>query len=68
MPTVSAAQALVELQSLSTRAIATGLPGLDRGLVGGDVSGPERKLGGGVERGMVTEIYGPPGVGKTALG
>ena len=25
-------------------------------------------LPGGVSRGMMTEIYGPPGVGKTAIG
>lgn len=29
---------------------------------------PEEDFHGGVSKGKVTEIYGPPGVGKTSLG
>jgi RecA/RadA recombinase len=69
MPTVSAAQALQDLKASTTRCISTGLPLLDSFL-------QKREWGsldmdpvyGGVSRGKVTEVYGPPGVGKTALG
>jgi hypothetical protein len=73
MPTVSAAQALEELQSSSaTRWISTGLARLDAALLRGGERGAVSATSGfgdgGVVRGQVTEIYGPPGVGKTALG
>lgn len=69
MPTVSAAQVLQDLKASTTRCISTGLPLLDaflqnRELVSLDVD----PVYGGVSRGKVTEVYGPPGVGKTALG
>ncbi|KAK0102950.1 hypothetical protein ONS95_000856 [Cadophora gregata] len=69
MPTVSAAQALQDLKTSPTRCISTGLELLDcmlqnRELVFSDLEA----LPGGISRGKVTEIYGPPGVGKTALG
>jgi RecA/RadA recombinase len=69
MPTVSAAQALQDLKSSPTRCISTGLNLLDSFLQNREgVSSAAGALYGGVSRGKVTEIYGPPGVGKTALG
>ena len=65
MPTVSAAKALEELESPANTLIPTGLTGLDRVLQ--NQHGRE-DVEGGVLRGHVTEIYGPPGVGKTAFG
>ena len=64
MPTVSAAQALKEKTSVRGF-ISTGVPTLDAGLVN---RGDEGVLGGGVVRGKVMEVWGPPGVGKTGLG
>ncbi|KAE8450503.1 hypothetical protein EG329_006233 [Mollisiaceae sp. DMI_Dod_QoI] len=69
MPTVSAAQALQNLKSSSTRCISTGIPLLDCALQNREsVTSDEDPFHGGVSRGKLTEIYGPPGVGKTALG
>jgi RecA/RadA recombinase len=69
MPTVSAAQALQDLKSSPTRCISTGLDLLDCFLQNRKwVSSGVEPLYGGVSRGKVTEVYGPPGVGKTALG
>jgi RecA/RadA recombinase len=71
---VSAAQALQDLQHGKGRCISTGLPRLDVALSGvstvsRDASdGATTTSAGGVERGVVTEIWGPPGAGKTALG
>jgi RecA/RadA recombinase len=49
--------------------IPTGLQDLDRLLAGADVSvGDAEEKTGGMRRGVVTEIYGPPGVGKSTLG
>ncbi|KAH8691562.1 P-loop containing nucleoside triphosphate hydrolase protein [Talaromyces proteolyticus] len=67
IPSISASQALRAApssapSSLSTSAVPTGLERLDDAIA---------SLGEGVDRGLprghVTEIYGPPGVGKTAL-
>lgn len=71
MPTVSAAQALQDLESSPTRCISTGLSLLDLALQNKDplqVSTSVDHNHGGIPRGKVTEIYGPPGVGKTTLG
>ncbi|KAL2061786.1 hypothetical protein VTL71DRAFT_7164 [Oculimacula yallundae] len=69
MPTVSAAQALQDLKTSPTRCISTGLSLLDCFLQNRQPDYLESEaLYGGVSRGKVTEIYGPPGVGKTALG
>lgn len=69
MPTVSAAQALSDLKSSPSRVISTGVPQLDSLLQNQDASASSHDAGhGGVSRGQVTEIYGPPGVGKTAIG
>ena len=63
LPTVSAAQALEDLNGDPSRHVSTGLQDLDRALLA-----VADQSGGGVQRGQVTEIWGPPGVGKTALG
>lgn len=71
MPTVSAAQALQDLNSPTARSISTGLRELDAALQNRDVStlsDAEGQHVGGVSRGQLTEVYGPPGVGKTAFG
>ncbi len=69
MPTVSAAQALLDLGSPAARSLSTGLRGLDCALQNQDALASDALLQyGGVSRGQVTEVYGPPGVGKTALG
>ena len=71
MPTVSAAQALQDLKSAPSRCISTGLELLDRVLQRRELGvsdSDEEAFHGGISRGKVTEVYGPPGVGKTALG
>ncbi|KKY14107.1 putative vacuolar protein-sorting protein bro1 [Phaeomoniella chlamydospora] len=62
LPTVTASAAL-EAVSLAYPPITTNLPSLD------DLLQPldPLKENGGVSRGQATEIYGPPGSGKTAL-
>ena len=67
---MSAAQALNELNTSASRCISTGLKDLDFVLQNHE---PGRSFEGeayfgGISRGKVTEIWGPPGVGKTALG
>ena len=69
MPTVSAVQALQDLNSLATQSISTGLPGLDCALQNREALPLDAASQyGGVSRGQVTEVYGPPGVGKTTVG
>ncbi|KFA75081.1 hypothetical protein S40288_04015 [Stachybotrys chartarum IBT 40288] len=69
LPTVSASQALNDLQSTPARSISTGLQSLDDALLGQLPSGsPGSSPSGGVKRGQVTEVWGPPGTGRTALG
>jgi RecA/RadA recombinase len=66
---VSAAQALQDLRSSPIRCIPTGLNLLDAFLQNREcISSDVEPMYGGVSRGKVTEVYGPPGVGKTALG
>lgn len=69
MPTVSAAQALEELDDDPSRYVSTSLPDLDK-LLGGGTPGlvGDSSEQGGVQKGQVTEIWGPPGVGKTTFG
>jgi RecA/RadA recombinase len=62
LPTVSANQAL-EAAARKSKRTPIGLSGLDDIL---RVDNDACNLG-GIPRGQVTEIYGPPGVGKTAL-
>lgn len=69
LPTISASQALDELRDDTSSLIPTGLDDLDQALLGAvsiDTQGSPQH--GGVKRGQVTEIWGPPGTGKTALG
>ncbi|KAH9438686.1 hypothetical protein MCOR02_002295 [Pyricularia oryzae] len=67
LPTVSAAQAQEELTADPFRFVSTGLDVLDTLLAASKNDGRTRDLG-GVQRGIVTEIWGPPGIGKTSLG
>lgn len=63
---MSAAQALEELNNDSFTHISTGLPELDKALSWRTSADSDEK--GGLARGQLTEIWGPPGVGKTAIG
>lgn len=70
---MSAAQALDDLDDDPSRCVSTGLRDLDGALAAGDETGDgprdgERDGTAGVSRGQVTEIWGPPGAGKTAMG
>lgn len=64
LPTVSAAKALQDLERNDGAPISTGLAVLDASL--------SLELGGahhgGIQKGHVTEVWGPPGAGKTAFG
>jgi RecA/RadA recombinase len=62
LPTVSAAQAL-ELAAQKGKRTSTGLSSLDDILRTDNIV----SASGGIPRGQVTEIYGPPGVGKTVM-
>lgn len=64
---MSASAALDELTSDASANIPTGLSDLDKALA---ANSPARANDhpGGVTRGQVTELWGPPGAGKTALG
>ncbi|KAL2024530.1 hypothetical protein VTK56DRAFT_7573 [Thermocarpiscus australiensis] len=64
LPTVSAAEALRNLEGSESNFISTGLAALDSLLRSG-LDGSDR---GGIQKGHVTEVWGPPGAGKTALG
>lgn len=69
MPTVSAAQALEELDADAYTHVSTSLPDLDRALMGfasSQSDATDKK--GGIAKSQITEFWGPPGVGKTALG
>ena len=72
MPTVSASQALRDLNRPSRSRLSTGLAQLDHvqldGAAGCSPVEPSTSSAQGVvSRGQITEIYGPPGVGKTTL-
>ncbi|KAF2836136.1 P-loop containing nucleoside triphosphate hydrolase protein [Patellaria atrata CBS 101060] len=69
LPTVTASQVLENLKSQAPRAISTALERLDAILTG--AAGNSYSTwgsGGGLTRGKVTEVYGPPGAGKTTFG
>ncbi|KAF4865739.1 hypothetical protein CGCSCA1_v013821 [Colletotrichum siamense] len=69
LPTVSAAQVLEDLDDDLSRHVSTGLKRLDEALSSDDtVDTSGSKRSGGILRGQVTEVWGPPGTGKTALG
>lgn len=68
LPTLSATQALQNLASTPCSPITTRLQHLDRLLQGREYGSPTQDdLPGGIFKGEVTEIFGPPGVGKTSL-
>lgn len=70
LPTVSAAQALEDLDANVSRFVSTNLPDLDKALAANAASSSlsEEVNAGGIQKGHLTEIWGPPGVGKTAFG
>lgn len=70
LPTVSAAQALEDLDANVSRFVSTNLPDLDKALAASAASSSpsEEANAGGIQKGHLTEIWGPPGVGKTAFG
>ncbi|KAI1118717.1 P-loop containing nucleoside triphosphate hydrolase protein [Nemania sp. NC0429] len=68
LPTVSAAQVFDDLEADSRQSIATGLEALDRALADvalEDGDRPQRCRG--IQKGQITEVWGPPGSGKTTL-
>ncbi|MCJ1234345.1 hypothetical protein MMC14_002306 [Varicellaria rhodocarpa] len=68
LPTVSASEAFSKLASSHRLPISTGLACLDELLQCKDsASEGQQAPPGGLRRGQVTEVYGPPGVGKTSL-
>ncbi|RFU74825.1 dna repair rhp55 [Trichoderma arundinaceum] len=67
--TRQAQRAWEDLKAGPAAHISTGLEALDCALLGLDsADSQDAALQGGVKRGQVTEIWGPPGCGKTALG
>ncbi|KXX73162.1 DNA repair protein rhp55 [Madurella mycetomatis] len=64
LPTVSAAKALQDLERDEGTHISTGLSVLDASLTL-ELDGAHH---GGIQKGHVTEVWGPPGAGKTAFG
>ncbi|KAK2592832.1 hypothetical protein QQS21_009470 [Conoideocrella luteorostrata] len=68
LPTVQASQALNELQDDNHLYISTGLEELDNALLPPSLADSQNSCTrGGVKRGQVTELWGPPGTGKTAI-
>ncbi|KAM7203493.1 P-loop containing nucleoside triphosphate hydrolase protein [Rhypophila sp. PSN 637] len=68
LPTISAAEALEELDgSDKLQSIPTRLAALDD-VLGAPPAQPGGTVGRGIQKGQVTEIWGPPGVGKTSFG
>ncbi|KAK2018191.1 hypothetical protein LZ32DRAFT_397841 [Colletotrichum eremochloae] len=68
LPTVSAAEALEDLDGGVARHISTGIGRLDETLLFSSSRQDCGSARGGLQRGQVSEIWGPPGSGKTALG
>ncbi|KAJ5263853.1 hypothetical protein N7478_011458 [Penicillium angulare] len=60
---ISASQSLNESE-FSREPITTGLPRFDQAL---NTASFDPQRAGGILRGQITEVFGPPGVGKTAL-
>lgn len=68
LPTVSASAALQRLRDAAPNNISTGLPTLNTILAGqkrNHVSSGSKT--GGLVPGQIIDVYGPPGVGKTAF-
>ncbi|KAI9902762.1 hypothetical protein N3K66_002114 [Trichothecium roseum] len=69
MPTVSASAALNRLKTAPNISISTGLQHLDSAIQYNNAEGTQDQSNlGGVKRGQVTEIWGPPGTGVTTMG
>ncbi|KAF2847042.1 P-loop containing nucleoside triphosphate hydrolase protein [Plenodomus tracheiphilus IPT5] len=66
LPTVSASQALQNLNARGGRTVSTGISQLDKVLSAPSLPGHD--AAGGYMRGKVTEVFGPSGVGKTSFG
>lgn len=62
LATVSASDALQDLENIRSSHIRTGLPSLDAALGGANLQGD-----GGLGRRKITEIWGPSGAGTTGL-
>ena len=68
LATLSASEALQRLTSGSSKSISTGLSRVDALLQNREIdSSSQDSLNGGLTRGHVTEVYGPPGVGKSTF-
>ena len=68
LPTLSASDVLQNLTSGSSKCISTGLPRVDALLQCRQLdSFGQTHRDGGLTRGHVAEIYGPPGVGKSTF-
>ncbi|KAK8079841.1 hypothetical protein PG997_007659 [Apiospora hydei] len=67
LPTVSAADALEDLRTDRSRYVSTGHSSLDHALVE-STTDADSSLPGGFQKGQVSEIWGPPGSGKTTFG
>lgn len=69
LPTISASQAFQSLQAKGPRVISTGLGQLDRLLANKHRQNDASVLSerGGLERGKLMEVWGPPGAGKTSF-
>lgn len=67
-PVVSfpASQSLQASSSLNVDAVSTGLPQLDDAISPPSVDDGDSKTR-GIPHGQVTEVFGPPGAGKTSL-
>jgi hypothetical protein len=68
LPTISVSQALQKLNTPGAKWVSTGLPLLDKNLKGSSLNFATQEPNiGGFVKGQITEIYGPPASGKTAL-
>ena len=69
LPTVSASQVLDGLESQTLDCVPSGVEPLDKLFSNnGQASTEDSRSSAGVKRGQVTDVWGPPGTGKTAFG
>lgn len=68
LPTVAASQVLDELEDDDSGYISTGIAALDKLLNSQGPLEARSDHAGGIRRGVVTEVWGPPGSGRSALG
>lgn len=66
LPPIDASQALEQLEDEKSQPISTSISKLDKILL--DTAPFNPASVGGIQRGQVTEVWGPPGSGRTALG